>query len=329
MKKDQNPYLQDVVFLNKETFLHASSMTCTGPAQTYSQEYLTDPANRGMLVLGTLVNGEGREKDFTTLTTTRTGKEMVLDQCKDSRILSYRFLTNPTNDNVLKHIIEAYELTPLQDFTPPFRAGTEHMKRYRFGTLSAGILSSEHTDKLIAEFNVGGEFYIMRQPDQQGKDEKKTYFSTDMRKFSKQDEGRAAVMALAQTEHQGSLTFFPVTGTMNKYWGVIDKLLTRDQVANLLKKANKIQAGDRRGQLKTFVSLAMQKEITYLEGAGGSDHYAKQNHTQRRMNTAAIAITGWPQQAEPEQVQATFRYWGVELDLTTVTIGWYFGTDYA
>jgi type IV secretory pathway VirB4 component len=79
----------------------------------------------------------------------------------------------------------------------------------------------------------------MRQSDQQGKDEKKTYFSTDMRKFSKQDEGRAAVMALAQTEHQGSLTFFPVTGTMNKYWGVIDKLLTRDQVANLLKKANK------------------------------------------------------------------------------------------
>ena len=31
MRKDQNPYLSDVVFLNRETFMQAGSMVATGP----------------------------------------------------------------------------------------------------------------------------------------------------------------------------------------------------------------------------------------------------------------------------------------------------------
>ena len=181
-------------------------------------------------------------------------------------------------------------------------------------------------DTLIAEFNTGGDFFLMRQADQQGKDPNKTYFATEMRKYAKQEEGRAAGMALVQAEHHGNLTFFPVAGTMNKYWGVIDKVLTREQVSDLLKKTNKIQDRDKKGQLKAYMSFAMQKVTTHLEGSGGRDIMATRGYPHRR-NTATVAITGWPQQAEPGQVQAVFKHWGLELDLKTVTIDWYFGVE--
>jgi hypothetical protein len=327
MRKEQNPYLNDVVFLNQETFMQANSVVYTGPQQYYEQTYLTDPANRGMLVLGTYNNGEDNNKDFTTLRTVRSGKESIMDQCKDNRILSYRFVANTTNDNILKHVIEAHDLTPLQDFTPPFRVGMGHIKRYRFGTLSANILSAERVDKLIAEFNTGGDFFIMRQTDQQGRDLNKTHFAAEMRKSSSQDEGRAAAMALVQAEYQGNLTFFPVAGTMNKFWGVIDKVLTREQITNLLNKVNKIRDRDKNNPLKTFMSYAMGRVTTFLEGAGVKEHIFARGPQQRRVNTASIAITGWPQQAEPAQVQAILKQWGVEIDLSLVSIDWYFGTE--
>ena len=327
MSKGQNPYLADVVFLDKETYMQAHSIIYMHPQQHYEQSYLTDPAYRGMLVLETYQDGTEKDKDFTTLHTVRSGKEMILDRNFDNRILAFRFIVNTTNENALKHIIEEYNLTVLQDFPPPYRTGTEHLKRFRYGTISASILSSEGVDKLIAEFNTGGDFYLMRQADQQGKDPNKSYFSTEMRKASKQDEGRAAVIALGQNEHKVNITFFPVAGSMNKFWGVIDKVLTREQVNSMLQKTNKIQSGDRKGPLKTFMSFAMQRKTTFLENMGGRDQIYEHSHTQRRSNTASIAITGWPLQVEPQQVQEIFKYWGVEIDLKTTSIGWFFGAE--
>ena len=328
MSKVQNPYLADVVFLNKnETFMQAHSLIYTHPQQPFAQTYLTDPANRGMLVLETYHDGTGKDKDFTTFHTDRIGKEMILDQHIDNRILAYRFFVNTTNESTLRHIVEEYNLTVLQDFTPPYRAGSVHLKRYRYGTIAANILSSESVDKLIAEFNTGGDFFLMRQADQQGKDMKKSYFSTEMRKASKQDEGRAAVIALCQSEHKVNITFFPVAGSLNKFWGVIDKVLTREQVTNILQKSNRIQTGDKKGTLKAFTSFAMQRKTAFLEGMGEKDQLYDRSYTQRRTNTASIAITGWPLQVEPEQVQAIFKFWGVELDLQTSSMEWFFGAE--
>ena len=118
MSKGQNPYLADVVFLDKETYMQAHSIIYMHPQQHYEQSYLTDPAYRGMLVLETYQDGTEKDKDFTTLHTVRSGKEMILDRNFDNRILAFRFIVNTTNENALKHIIEEYNLTVLQDFPP-------------------------------------------------------------------------------------------------------------------------------------------------------------------------------------------------------------------
>ena len=227
----------------------------------YKQEYLTDPANRGMLVLETF-NGYGEKETkngCTILQIIRKEKEKILDkQRHNNRTIAYRFKVNPTNEKLLTHLVTVNNLTVQQDFSPPFRAGKEKFVRYRWGLINASILNSGQVDKLIAEFNTGREFFLMKQTDQQGKDPDKTYFSTEMRKFSKQDEGRAALIALVLAEHQGCITFWPVAGSLNKFWGVIDKKLSTEQVTNILNKVNKIQTGDKSGPLKTYLSFAMK-----------------------------------------------------------------------
>jgi hypothetical protein len=330
MSKAQNPYLADIVFLENETFLSAYSKVQMGSQPSYVQQYLTDPANRGMLVLETFNSnyGEKTEKGFTILQTTRKEKEKILDkQSLLNRTLAYRFIVKQHNQATFEHLVAVHNLTVLQDFTPPFRAGNESLKRYRYGTLKANILSSEQVDKLVAEFNTGGEFFLMKQTDQQGKDPNKTYFSTEMRKFSKQDEGRAALIAMVQAEHKGNTTFWPAPGSMNKFWVVVDKILTQDQVTSLLKKTNKIQASDRKGPLKTFLTYAMKGITTLIEKTVGGSIPLQRETTARRVNTASISISGWPDQVEPEQIGEIFREWGVNLDLSTVSFDWFFATE--
>lgn len=167
----------------------------------------------------------------------------------------------------------------------------------------------------------------MKQTDQQGKDPDKTYFSTEMRKFSKQDEGRAALIALVLAEHQGCITFWPVAGSLNKFWGVIDKKLSTEQVTNMLNKVNKIQTGDKSGPLKTYLSFAMKGTTTQVEKTGGGNTPLQHATATRRVNTATIAISGWPYQMEPEQVREIFGEWGVTIDLHTVNLDWFFGTE--
>ena len=49
--------------------------------------------------------------------------------------------------------------------------------------------------------------------------------------------------------------------------------------------------------------------------------------TARRVNTASISISGWPDQIEPEQIGEIFREWGVNLDLSTISLEWFFATE--
>ena len=137
--------------------------------------------------------------------------------------------------------------------------------------LNANILNNEEVENLVGEFNTGGDFFLMKQIDQQGRDPNKTYFSTEMRKLSKQNEGRAALKALVLAEHEGQTTFWPAPGSMNKFWVAIDKSLTKEQVTSLLTKTNKIQDSDRNGQLKSFLTFAMEGTTTQVEKSGGGN----------------------------------------------------------
>jgi hypothetical protein len=330
MHKEQNPYLSDIVFLENETYLRAYSSVPTGSRQIFEQKYLTDPTNRGMLVLETFSNnnGEKTNADFTILKTIRNEKEAILDsQRLKNRTVAFRFAVKHANQAVFDYLVANHNLTVTQDFTPPYRTGLGIPKRFRYGTFIANTLNSEQIEELVGEFNTGGDFFLMKNIDQQGKDPNKTYFSTEMRKFSKQNEGRAALKELVQAEHKGHTTFWPAPGSLNKFWVAIDKSLTLEQITNLLTKANKIQDGDRSGQLKTFLSFAMRGITTQVEKTGGGNVPMQRMNTTRRVNTASISISGWPDQVEPALIGEILKGWGVVLDINTVSFEWFFSAE--
>jgi hypothetical protein len=316
MLANQNPFLLETIFLEKETYLQAFSIVGK-EALEVEQTYLTDPSFRGMLSLSTF-NEEGEEGEpvtkITTLPTVRDGKEKILDEHKQhDRTLSFRFPINPTTTKLLEHFTQVYGITIISDFSPQWRGG-ENYQPIRYGTINANILTDEEIDTIIQESTMVRDFFLMRVLDQQGRRPEKTYFSVDMREFSKHDQGMAVLTDLVKEKMECEVSFFPITGTKNRYWVMLGKVASEEVIKELLKDTNKIFTGDNKYQINAFASFSLRgSTIQVIKPIGGESKQQMGGQLTRR-NMASVLISGWPYQVEAIHIRSFLDTWGIQLD---------------
>ena len=333
MQKKQNPYLGDVVFLKGQAYLQAYSSVLMYPFPIHNKTYLTDPAFRGMLVLSTYNYKEEESPEepgnkFTVLQCTKGEKEKILDTCNNpNQVISYRCVVNPENTAAFKYLIDEHKIYIISDAFPPSKGDKTKKKLLRYGSFNANMLSDEKVESIISEYATGGEIFLMTKHDQQAGDPNSTYLALEMRPYAKQDQGRSALNKLIQKEYQGTATFWPITGFINKYWVKINKPLTRQQISALLLSVNKIYEKDSPSSLNTFLSFTMQGVDNLLDNSGSKRVPQTQPNTQRRMNNASIAISGWPCQVTPKELTDILAGWGVPIDVTLIKIDWFHGSD--
>ena len=329
MLTNKNPFLVDTFFLEKETYLQGYSLVGES-GQEMEQTYLTDPSFRGMLYLSTF-NDEGEEgaptNTITTIPTLRNGKEKIFDTYKThDRTLSYRFQVNPTNTKLLEHITQVYGVTTISDFSPPWKENTKYQP-FRYGTINANILSEEEIDTIIQETSAVGNFFLMRNIDLQGRGTGKTYFSVETREFSKQEQGRAVMTDLIKQTTECGASFFPITGTRNKYWTVIGKEVSGEDIIKTLKDTNKIHDSDKKQPLNVFTAFSQRGVETEIIKSleKGDNQISRGNYS--RKNLASVLISGWPYQVEATDIRTIMNTWGISLDLSADKVDFFHGSE--
>ena len=329
MLANKNPFLVDTIFLEKETYLQGHSLVGESSFEM-EQTYLTDPSFRGMLYLSTF-NDEGEEEGpsntITSVPTLRNGKEKIFDDHKThDRTLSFRFQVNPTNTKLLEHLTQVYGVTIINDFLPPWKENARYQP-FRYGTINANILTEEEIDTIIQETTAVGNFFLMRNIDLQGRGTGKTYFSVETREYSKQDQGRAVMIDLVKETMECGASFFPITGIRNKYWAVIGKETSGEDIKKTLKDTNRIHDGEKKQPLNVFTTFSQKGVDTEIIKSLEKGNTQKPGGSYPRRNMASILISGWPYQVEASHIRTIMNTWGISLDLSTDKVDFFHGSD--
>ena len=324
-----NPYLEKTVFFEEEVFLQAYSIVNDPVEENMQlQTYQTDPSRRGLLVLSTYGQVENPVQVISTIRCPREGKEIILDLNKHTnQIVNYRFHITSVNSRLFDHLVQKHKMTIQNEFIPPFRNSNNKVKLFRQGTLNASHLQREVVDDIIREASSYDEFAMLRLEDIHGEDPSKSYFGTYMKDRSKQDQGRATLSLLLKESHNAHTTFWPIPGLLNKFWVVIDKKITPMDIKNLLTQANKILISDGRYALNTFLDFSIQGKQEYIIRPDTSYSSAYNPPQVTRQTGASVVITGWPCMVRDEQILHMFSEFGVQLDLSTDTLAWYWAIE--
>ena len=233
MKTNSNPHLEEVTFLNEETYSQATAVVAEKEGD-YQQQYLTDATFKGMLVLSTFNDHIlGKEAPPVVLYSERTGREKILTYREGCQFLSFYCTMNDVNKQLLDYLIHTHKLTVTQDFIPPQNKNQNNKgKSFRNGTLycTDNTLTKEGVAAIIRDATQGGDFFMIRQEDHQGRDPTKTYFAVDMRHQSRQEQGMAVFKLMMKEHLDAEASFWPLKGSLNKYWVVIDQVIQRDNL---------------------------------------------------------------------------------------------------
>ena len=168
---------------------------------------------------------------------------------------------------------------------------------------------------------------MIRQEDHQGRDPTKTYFAVDMRHQSRQEQGMAAFKLMMKEHLDAETSFWPLKGSLNKYWVVIDKVIQRDNLLQLLTDSNKFHTGDKNGPLDTFMCMHMQGTTTTIIKPIGRPSEVHKDKTFTSLGVATVIISGWPCTVTDRQLGDFLEKWGIVLDFSTDEAVWFFGVE--
>jgi hypothetical protein len=330
MRKDTNPFLKNITFLKGETYMQVGTVVYLPQRPNpYTVSYTTDPTFRGMLELQLYRKEWGKqdkENEYNIIKCTRTGKEEILDDERETnKLLSYKFTINKTNTQLFEYIVQSYNLDIINDVTPPYRGKG---KMIRHGTLSASKLTADQVEGLLKEGTKYEDFGLIRLEDQQGKNPGKTYFSVEIRETSTHEQGRAILLEMMQKELEAAVLFWLIPGTLNRFWVVVDKVVGYEEVKLLITTTNKIFNSNHTGPVNTFLSFTMKgkhKQIIKPVGKKTDTDYSFLEKARQPVGT--VIVTGWPCMVNDVKLQAFFGKWNVWLEKNTASFTWFIGVE--